>query len=125
MEPLVDLLVAPRFTPEWLAEHPEVRAWSAAATRANDPKAWAASARANAVRDLTADLHRLRCPVLFVGGERDPADMRRSAEIYRHHLPQAELHLLPDLAHVLPYQGPDVFNPILLDYLQRVHARES
>lgn len=122
MEPLVDTLIKPRFTPEWLAEHPEVRAWSAAATRANDPLAWAASARANAKRNLTGELHRITCPVLFVGGERDPADMRRSAATYREHLPQAEIHLLPDLAHLLPYQGPEVFNPILRDFLDRVHA---
>ena len=124
MEPLVDTLIKPRFTPEWLAAHPEVREWSAAATRANDPKAWAASARANSARNLTADLHRIQCPVLFVGGERDPADMRRSADIYRRHLPQTEIHLLPDLAHLLPYQGPEVFNPILLAFLDRVHAGE-
>jgi pimeloyl-ACP methyl ester carboxylesterase len=48
--------------------------------------------------------------------------MRRSAEVYREHLPQAEIHLLPDLAHLLPYQGPEAFNPILLDFLARVHA---
>lgn len=122
MEPLVDTLIKPRFTPEWLAEHPEVREWSAAATRANDPRAWAASARANATRSLTGELHRITCPVLFVGGERDPADMARSVELYRRHLPQAEIHMLPDVAHLLPFQAPEVFNPILRAFLDRVHA---
>lgn len=120
MAPLVDGMVARWFSPAFLRQRPDEVEFTKRTVAANDPLAHAAASRANGVRDWTAQLHRITCPVLYVGGELDPADATRNAAIYRAHLPDVEVHLLPGVSHLLPVETPETFNRILLAYLERV-----
>lgn len=125
MAPLAEPLVASWFAPEFREQHPDEFQLNVRTTLTTDPKAFAASARANAVRNWTDQLHRITCPVLFVGGELDAAGPVRNAEIYRRHLRDLEVHIIPGVSHLLPLEAPDRFNRILLDFFDRVEATAS
>jgi 3-oxoadipate enol-lactonase len=122
MAPLAESLVASWFAPEFRERHPEEFERNVRTTLANDPKAFAASARANAVRNWTDQLHRITCPTLFVGGELDAAGPVRNAETYRQHLTDLDVHLIAGVSHLLPLEAPDRFNRILLEFLERVET---
>jgi len=85
---------------------------------ANDPRAWAASARANGTRNWTDRLGEITCPVLYIGGALD-APVPRQSEIYTRLLPDVEVHVLPGVAHLLPLEVPDQVNGLLLGFLDR------
>jgi pimeloyl-ACP methyl ester carboxylesterase len=122
MGPLGERLVSSWFAPAFRERDAAEFDLNVRATLANDPKAFAASARANAVRNWTDQLDRITCPTLFVGGELDPADPVRNAAIYRSHLKDLEAHVLPGVSHLLPLEAPDDFNRLLLAFLARIEA---
>jgi 3-oxoadipate enol-lactonase len=123
MAALAEVLVASWVAPAFRARDPAEFARQVRITAANAPHAFAAAARANAQRDWTAQLPRITCPVLFVGGELDGATPQRAAAIYRQYLPDVEIHLLPDVGHYVPLEAPEAFNRLLLAFLARAAAR--
>lgn len=124
MRSVVDATVPRWFTPEFARLHPDEIDRTRATVLANDPVAFAAASRANAVRDWTDRLGEIACPVLFIGGEQDPADPARSLAIYRDRLAHLEVALFPDVSHLVPIEAPDQFTALLVDFLERVIARD-
>jgi 3-oxoadipate enol-lactonase len=123
MAALAEVLVASWVAPAFRARDPAEYARQVRITAANAPHAFAAAARANAQRDWTAQLPRVGCPVLFVGGELDGANPQRAAAIYRQHLPAVETHLLPGVGHYVPLEAPEAFHRLLRAFLDRVTDR--
>jgi pimeloyl-ACP methyl ester carboxylesterase len=119
---LVDSMVERWFTPEFMRQHPEEVERTRATVAANDPRGFAGACRANAERNWTDQLPRITCPVLYVGGEEDPAEVRENARRYGDLLPDAEVHVLPGVSHLLPVEAPDRFNAILVAFLERVYG---
>jgi pimeloyl-ACP methyl ester carboxylesterase len=67
----------------------------------------------------TEELRGIQAPVLIIHGDRDhffPVEV--ATDLYRL-LAEAELCLLPNTGHVPPFQHPDWFNAITLDFLSR------
>jgi 3-oxoadipate enol-lactonase len=122
MAAVVDATVPRWFTPEFAEARPDEVDRTRATVLANDAFAFAAASRANAVRDWTDRLGEISCPVLFIGGEQDPADPARSLGIYREHLADLDAVLFPDASHLVPIEAPERFNAVLLDFLDRVTA---
>jgi 3-oxoadipate enol-lactonase len=120
MAPLAPQFIASWLTPEFRARCPQEFESNVQSVLANEPRAFAASARANSERNWTDQLHRITCPTLFVGGAADAADPLRAASIYRERVRDLEVHLLPDVSHLLPLEAPERFNEILLRFLERV-----
>lgn len=120
-EGMVSDVVAPMverwFTPRFRAEHPDEVERTLATVRANDPFAFAASARANSERNWTDRLPEIKVPVLFIGGAEDPGDARRSAAIFERGLPNVETHILEDASHLLPVEKPEATNALLRRFL--------
>lgn len=113
------------FVPKWFA--PASLAERAAEVErirqtflANDPRAWAASARANGTRYFTDRLGEITCPVLYIGGALD-APVPRQSDIYARLLPNVEVHVLPGVAHLLQLEIPDQVNGLLLSFLDRIY----
>jgi len=123
MAPLAEGLVASWFAPAFRERDPAEFERNVRTTLTTDPRAFAASARANAVRNWTDQLDRITCPSLFVGGELDAADPVRNGDVYRRHIKDLEAHILPGVSHLLPLEAPEEFNRILLAFLDRVQAR--
>lgn len=123
MPAVVDATVPRWFTPTFAAAHPDEIEKTRATVLANDPVAFAAASRANAVRDWTDRLGEITCPVLFIGGAMDPADPARTLAIYRGRLANLEDALFPDCSHLVPVEAPERFNALLADFLDRVVVR--
>ena len=96
MGPQGERLVASWFAPAFRERDAAEFDLNVRATLANDPKAFAASARANAVRDWTDQLDRITCPTLFVGGELDPAEVVETQETLRDMVRLLDRLLRPD-----------------------------
>jgi 3-oxoadipate enol-lactonase len=77
------------------------------AYRANDPAAYAATARALAAVDLGADLPRIACPALVLVGEHDPLTPPATARRLALGLPHAELVEVPGARHLSAWEQPD------------------
>lgn len=69
--------------------------------------------------DLTDQLHKISCPVLIIGGEKDeivkPAELERMADL----IANARLHILPGLSHMLPLEAPESVARLLQDFYQQ------
>lgn len=123
MAAVVDATVSRWFTPAFIASRPEEVERTRQTVLSTDPAAFAAASRANAQRDLTAQLNRIECPVLFVGGGDDPADPRRALGIYSVELDDLQGEVIPGASHLVPVEAPDTFNAILLRFLREVEHR--
>ncbi len=117
MDAVVDATVPRWFTPGFMERAPAEVERTRRTVLATDPLAFAAASRANAVRDLTAGLRAIRCPVLFVAGADDPADPERALATYRRELPNLRWRILPGAAHLVPVERPSAFNAIVLEFL--------
>ena len=122
MAAVLDATVGRWFTTEYADRRPEEVQRTRDSVLATDPVAFAAASRANAVRHLTPSLRSIRCPVLFVGGARDPADPRRALAIYRQELADLRWELLPGASHLVPVEAAEAFTAILLRFLNDVAA---
>lgn len=120
MGAVVDATVPRWFTEDFTRRHPEEVERTRRTVLAIAPDAFAAASRANSLRNLTARLGEIRCPVLFVGGAEDPADPARALAIYRREIGDVRAHLIPDASHLVPVEAPDEFNALLLRFLEEV-----
>lgn len=76
-----------------------------------------AQASACKTHDVLAELGRIACPTLVVGGEADiftPPWMAREVAAT---IPRAELHLYPDAGHAFHWERIEDFNPRVRDWL--------
>jgi 3-oxoadipate enol-lactonase len=117
---VVDATVSRWFTPAFAEHHPDEVERTRRTVLAIDPAAFAAASRANADRNLTADLRSSERPVLFVGGAADPADPARALAIYRRELADLQWQIIPDTSHLVPVEAPHTFTDILLRFLGEV-----
>ena len=120
MAAVLDSTVPRWFTPEFAAAHPAEVARTERTVLANDPLSFAAASRANAERNWTGRLGEIRCPVLFVGGDRDPADATRAAATFRAHLPDVRVEIVAGTSHLVPVEAPDRFAALLLAFLDEI-----
>lgn len=120
MTAVIDDTVPRWFTTEFTERHPDEVELTRRTVLATDPRSFAAASRANAARNLTADLRQIACPVLFVGGAKDPADPVRAVQIFRRELPLLRSEIIPDASHLVPVEAPAAFNAILLRFLDEI-----
>ena len=87
---------------------------------AQDAQTFARSVEGFLDADITAELRRIACPTLIVSGENDLLMPGDNAERIKAAVPQAESALMKGAAHFLPYQAPDRFAPMVIDFLDRI-----
>jgi pimeloyl-ACP methyl ester carboxylesterase len=68
--------------------------------------------------DLSDDLASIAQPTLIVFGDRDKSVNPREAHRQQRLLPQPYLAMLTGCAHCPPYEKPELFNKIVLEFLQ-------
>ncbi len=68
------------------------------------------------------DLHRITMPVLITTGQHDELTPACALRM-KLHLPDAELHVFPNSAHMPFYEEPEAYYPVLLDFLKRNGSR--
>ncbi len=108
------------FAPAFAARRPEVVAESGRRTAANDPRAYAAAARAVSDYNWTADLARMTLPVLILQGLEDQLTPPGGAVRMSRALPHARLLMIRDAGHNVPIEQPEVFHASVLAFVAGV-----
>ncbi len=120
----IDTVLSPRwFTAEFAEKHPE----TIAAYRARFPKDWrgyAVTAGVIEKLDLPERIGAITAPTLIMVGAADPATPVAMSEDLWRRIPDAELVILPRLAHLLAAERPDLVNPYLAAFLGRSRREE-
>jgi non-heme chloroperoxidase len=81
-------------------------------------RVWKAALTGLLAADPTADLARIRCPVLILGGDRDGVFARAEQEHLATCIPGATLKISPDVGHDPQWEAPDDVVFDLLAFLQ-------
>jgi len=110
------------FAPSFAARRPEVVAAAGEQTARNDPRAYAAAARAMSDYGWTAALAGVRLPVLILQGLADQLTPPGGSVKLRRALPAARLLMLPDTGHNLPLEQPDLFSTAVLGFTGAIDA---
>ncbi len=105
------------FGPAFAAAHPEIVRALAAQTRANDPAAYAASARAFGAYNWTEELGALRAPTLILQGLADRMTPPGGSVILSRRIPRSRLVMVPEAGHNLPIEMPALFTTAVLAFL--------
>ncbi len=86
----------------------------------NEVGAWAATWRAIAELDTLPRLSEIRASTLVTTGDADVSTPVAAAQIIADHIPGAILKVMPGAPHMAPYERPDLFNPLVLEFLRSV-----
>jgi pimeloyl-ACP methyl ester carboxylesterase len=62
-------------------------------------------------------LSEIQCPVLVVSGDDDMISLQHTQELYEA-LPLGQLAVLPGTSHALAKEKPDLFNAIMMQFLE-------
>jgi pimeloyl-ACP methyl ester carboxylesterase len=108
------------FAPHFVQTRPQEVKAMVARTAANDPRAYAAAARAIGSYDWTAELHRIRMPTLILQGLDDKLTPPGGSVRLNRGLPRSRLLMIPDCGHAVPLEKPELFTHAVLAFLAGV-----
>lgn len=120
LSPLVGTMMDRWFTADFRRRCAERVAPVAEALAATSVGGYLDCCRAIRDIDLVGRLPTLRCPTLVVCGELDPSTPLPLSQAIAAAIPGARLAILPQLHHLPNYERPDLFNPVLRDFLQQL-----
>lgn len=87
----------------------------------SDPKGAAAAQRGMAQRrDYTGDLAHLKSRTLIIVGREDPIRPVADAEFMHERIPNSQLEIIEDAAHMTNMEQPEVFNDALIRFLNEL-----
>lgn len=69
-------------------------------------------------------LKTIKCPVLIMSGDRDAIRLEHSLKIF-YNIENANFFVMPGASHFGSYQKPDLFNMVLLDFLNKPFSKLS
>jgi 3-oxoadipate enol-lactonase len=110
------------FSAGFAARQPEIVAAAGRQTATNDPRAYAAAARAMSDYHWTAELARLRAPVLILQGLEDQLTPPGGSVRMNRALPASRLLMIPDTGHNVPLEQPALFTAAVLGFTGAVDA---
>ena len=67
---------------------------------------------------ITFDLEDLEFPVLILWGEHDTWVKRTDIDRWKDEIPSAEFHVIPEAGHLLMEENPELFNNMVLAFLE-------
>jgi len=117
MAPVADVAMARMFPEDFIAAHPGIVAERKAVFLKIDPAVFAAAARGLATLDLSADLSRIRNPVLIVTGEKDGATAPALGRDLAERLPDARFVELPGIGHAPHIHALDLLIETIAPFL--------
>ncbi|MBI2906473.1 MAG: alpha/beta fold hydrolase [Chloroflexi bacterium] len=119
MTPVIET-VERNFTPEFTAAHPDIVEQQKGLRLDNDPVAYAQAARAMALANLTGELGKIRCPVLFVVGDKDVnVGVGGSVRMHRT-VAGSQLKILENCAHGIQVEKASEFNETVVEFLAQL-----
>ena len=120
MGALVDMVMQRWFTADTVALAPERVKPVRDRFASLDPRGYAMTCLAIRDMDLRGRIGAIRVPTLVVAGEDDPATPIEMAEEIASLIPGAELTVVPEAAHLIAVEQPDVVNLLLESFLVRM-----
>lgn len=87
---------------------------------AQDVNAWASTWRAIADLDTLPRLGEIHVPTLVTTGDADVSTPVAAAQSIANHITGAVLKVIPSAPHMAPYESPELFNPLVLEFLRSV-----
>ena len=70
------------------------------------------------------DLKKIKCPVLIMSGDRDAIRLEHSLKIF-YNIANSNLFIVPGATHYGSIEKPELFNLVLLDFLNRPFSKVS
>jgi pimeloyl-ACP methyl ester carboxylesterase len=113
------------FSPGFVERHPEVVAALGRRNAANDPRSYAAAARAVSDYRWTEQLARIDVPVLILQGLDDRLTPPGGSVKMKRALRRARLLMIPGVGHNLPLEQPDLFRAALLAFTGGVDLADA
>jgi 3-oxoadipate enol-lactonase len=114
MEPIADATMERWFTPAFAGIAP-----FRAGLVATPAEGYAACCEALRDWDFRAELGRISAPTLVLVGADDPATPPEQAELIAAGIPGARLLVLPNAAHLLNVEQPEMFDAAVLEHLRK------
>jgi 3-oxoadipate enol-lactonase len=116
-EAVADTVVARWFTPAFAARRPDVVAAVRAELAATPADGYAACCEVVGAMDLRADLGSIAAPTLVIGAAADPSTPPEHARAIAAGIPGARLVVLPQGAHLVNLETPDVVTALIHEHL--------
>jgi pimeloyl-ACP methyl ester carboxylesterase len=110
--------VAARLFPK--PEQTPLRQMAAERIAANDPASYRRLLRAIRAFDVTRRLSEIACPALVIAGDRDSTVPLRAKQLLASHIPGARFEVIADSGHATPVDQPEVFNRLVLRFVEPV-----
>lgn len=70
--------------------------------------------------DTTAWLPNIKCPTLIMVGEKDILTPPAASHAMKEKIPNAELHIIPNAAHLSNMENPEEFNKHLVEFVAKI-----
>lgn len=118
MASVVETTLARWFTPGFMGSDVVQRCRTRLLT--DNVQAWAASWRAISEVNTEPRLAEIRVPTLVITGESDVSAPVARAQAMATLIPGAVVQIVPGAPHMAPLERPELFNPPVLDFLERV-----
>lgn len=110
-------VVARWFTESFAAEHPQAIHGFTDALAAMSAEGYAGCCEALATCDLRTDIQRIASPTLIIAGAEDPIVPAASAVMFSASFRDGSVAVVPDAAHLVSVEQPDVVNRLVLEHL--------
>lgn len=89
---------------------------------AHDVGAWASTWRAIADLDTMSRLGEIHVPALVTTGDADVSTPVAAAQLLANAIPGAVLKIMSGAPHMAPYERPELFNSLILEFLRSIKA---
>jgi 3-oxoadipate enol-lactonase len=89
---------------------------------AHDVGAWANTWRAIAELDTLPRLGEIRVPTLVMTGDADVSTPVAAAQLIANAIPGAVLKVMAGAPHMAPYEKPELFNPLVIEFLRSIKS---
>ena len=122
MDALLEGTLARWFTAGFIARQPKVVARIASGILATPVNGFCGCCAAISKIDTLDRLHEITCPVLVMVGEEDHGTPPAMARQMHDNLPNSQLVLIKDAAHIANIEQPEVFNRTLMAFMAEQSA---
>lgn len=117
VEPIADAVLERWLTPEYAAEHPEVRAELRAMLTSTSPDGYAACCGAIERMDLRGELAGVSAPTLVISGAQDPSTPPQHQELIASSVANSRHEVIDPGAHAVAVEQPEAVNRLILEHL--------
>jgi 3-oxoadipate enol-lactonase len=114
---IADTAISRWFTPAFLAARPDLVGPIKALLLATPPEGYAATCEALAAMDLRDGLPRITASTLVIAGAEDQATPPELSEEIARGIPEAELVVIPDAAHIANVEQPEAITDHILNHV--------